>query len=398
MGTKRHIAHRVRRLAEGVKPQGTAVDLFSGMGCVTESMAGYLPVTTNDALEFTSVLARARFMGENRTLKPADAVEKIRPLYREHVDTLLKKHRARLAAEESGLEKDRAALVAYMAEAEHVANSPAVAKKAAKAAKATGAERYCMTTLYFSAGYFGLRQAIQLDSLRFAIDTLDLPDDRDWLLAAWLSAAATVTNAPGHTAQYLKPNTDAAHKRIRRYWRRNVWEEFRDRLIEIKQVGPVAWRRENTSEVSDALDLLRSGRLARTGLVYADPPYTKDQYSRYYHVYETLLRYDFPGAAGEGRTPPEHVRATSAFSTKRKVVQAFTDLFDAVADLKAPLILSYPSTGLLVDAGGTVADLAAARLKIETIESFGAEHSTLGASKGTKTKRATENLYVCRPA
>ena len=285
-----------------------------------------------------------------------------------------------------------------MAEAEHVSNSPTVRKHATKVSKGRGADHYCMVTLYFSAGYFGIRQAIQLDALRFAIDTLDgVHGHRDWLLASWLAAAATVTNAPGHTAQYLKPRTDAAHQRIRRYWRRNVWEEFQKRLVEIKPVGTAAWRNKNGAEISDAVDLLRSDRLGKVGLVYADPPYTRDQYSRYYHVYETMLRYDFPPASGEGRARPDEERTTSTFSTKTRVIDAFKDLFGAVADLKVPLILSYPTDGLLTEAGGSVRRLAACRFTIETEETFAAQHSTLGASQGSKTKSATENLYVCHP-
>jgi len=48
--------------------------------------------------------------------------------------------------------------------------------------------------------------------------------------------------------------------------------------------------KQNRVEVSDALSLLKSSRVSSVTAVYADPPYTKDQYSRYYHVYETMYR------------------------------------------------------------------------------------------------------------
>jgi adenine-specific DNA-methyltransferase len=397
MGTKRDIAHRVRRLVADLKPRGPVVDLFSGMGCVAEGLAGLRSVVTNDALSFTAVFARARFTASGRPLRFADAITMLREPYRAHLNNLVAGQRSRLRAEERALGSTRLELAAYMADAEHVANSTRVAKHAKRAASAIGADRYCMTTHYFSAGYFGLRQAMQLDALRFAIDSVEVcADDRDWLLGSWLAAAATVANAPGHTAQYLKPNNDNAAARIRRYWRRSIWEEFQNRLIELKLVGTPAWRAKNRVEVSDALELLRSGRLEGVGAVYADPPYTKDQYSRYYHVYETLYRYDFPGAAGEGRARPD--RFSTGFCLISGVEAAFVELFEAVADLKVPLVLSYPSAGLLRDAGRDVSTLARTRLRIEAAESFSAEHSTLGASKGAKTKSATENLYVCRPA
>ena len=397
MGTKRHIADRVRRLMAELKPRGRVVDLFSGVGCVAEGLAGLRPVVTNDALAFTGLLARARFTGSRRSLTAAGAIAVVKEPYRTHLSTLKAAHRARLREEDRALEGGRAELVAYMADATHVANNAGVAKRAATAATATGADHYRLTMLYFSAGYFGFRQAMQLDALRYAIDQLTLePTDRDWMLAAWLAAAASVTNAPGHTAQYLKPNSDTAAGRIRRYWRRSIWEEWQNRLVDLKLVGTPAWRARNQVEVGDALELLRSDRLTGVGAIYADPPYTKDQYSRYYHVYETLYQYDFPGAAGEGRARPD--RFSTGFCLASGVHDAFVELFDAVADLKVPLVLSYPTAGLLANVGDDVPTLASARLMVHVTETFGAEHSTLGASQGTKFKNATENLYVCRPA
>ena len=34
------------------------------------------------------------------------------------------------------------------------------------------------------------------------------------------------------------------------------------------------------------------GMKQRPAIIYADPPYTDDQYSRFYHLYETALLYD----------------------------------------------------------------------------------------------------------
>ena len=396
MGTKRHIANRVRRLVIDLEPRGRIVDLFSGMGCVAESLAGIRPVTTNDAHEFTAALARARFTQTQRQLTPSEAISAVRGPYRAHLATLRVQHRADLQAEGRALDGPREELAAYMARAQHVGNDSKAALAARRASSASGPDHYRLSTLYFSAGYFGLRQSLEIDALRYSIDSVDQEAGcGDWLVAAWLAAAATMTNAPGHTAQFLKPTTDHAAARIRRYWRRSVWDEFQDRLVTLKPVGTKAWRRSNRVEVSDALALLKRGGLARVAAVYADPPYTKDQYSRYYHVYETLYRYDYPGSAGEGRVRPD--RFTTGFCLRSGVEAAFTELFDSVADLGVPLILSYPGAGLLAAAGRNVPSLASGRFKVTCQETFGAEHSTLGASQGTRTKTATENLYVCQP-
>lgn len=83
--------------------------------------------------------------------------------------------------------------------------------------------------------------------------------------------------------------------------RRSVWEEFLGALARLAAFGSQVWRAGNRAFQADALSLLRDReRLADVRLVYADPPYTSDQYSRYYHIYETLILYDYPAARGRG--------------------------------------------------------------------------------------------------
>lgn len=397
MGTKRHMADRVGRLIAGLGTTGALLDLFSGIGCVAESLADKKPVVTNDAMSFTAVFARARFTGCSRRWTAGEAISQIRPAYRDRLAELSAQNRTLLRAETRALSADWHALADYFANVQHVANNADVAKEASLSATSKGVDRYRLATLYFAGGYFSVRQAIQLDALRCSIDSLDIDSStRDWLLSAWLAAAAAVVNAPGHTAQYLKPNTSAAAQRIRRYWRRAIWDEFQNRLIDLHHVGSADWRATNRVEVSEAIALLQSGSVEGVDAIYADPPYTKDQYSRYYHVYETLYRYDFPGAAGQGRARPD--RFSTDFCLITRVVDAFTALFDVVADLKIPLVLSYPTSGLLDAAGSDIATLASTRLEILATDTFSAEHSTLGASQGTKTKGALENLYVLSAA
>lgn len=396
MGTKRIIADHVRRLIADLSPNGPVLDLFSGIGCVAEILSTVAPIHTNDALSFTAVLARARFKGaRERTAK--QLIDTLRPVYRETVEDEARLNRGRLRDEQRAIDLGREALYQYMTEAEHIVNSSSVQVDAANAANTAGRERYRLVRYYFSAGYFSLRQAIHLDALRYAIDKTDLSEgDRDWALASWLSLAGRILNAPGHTAQYLKPNTDQAYKRIRRLWMRSIWEIFQDELIEMRLVGTETWRRGNRVQVGDALALLHSENLEGTAAVYADPPYTKDQYSRYYHVYETMYRYDFPAAEGQGRARSD--RFTSVFCLKSQVANSFIDLFSSVASLGMPLVLSYPSDGLLTKTDNSITEIGGKYMRLKTIESFGANHSTLGASKGLTTKSATENLYVYLPS
>ena len=394
MGTKRHMVGTVREAISALQPRGRVVDLFSGMGSVAESLApDGLSVVTNDALAFTASLSRAKFKGATRQRTAASVAQDLFECYWELRTIARQSNKAQLEAEASALSNGREALTSYMAEVRHVGNSGQVRERAQQAAEATDADHYVLATLYFSAGYMSLEQAIDIDALRGAIDADGRSEDRDWLLGAWIAAISVVLNAPGHTAQHLRPNSDAAYKRMARVWRRGIWGEFCDALERLKQVGTDEWRADNDVLVSDALDLVAKRELCDVGVVYADPPYTKDQYSRFYHLYETLYRYDFPDSNGVGRVRSD--RFSTGFSLKSQVRASFHDLCRNVALMRTPLIISYPSNGLLQQTNVDVEEIASKYFSRVDVSSVTARHSTMGASSGKSKKEATENLYVC---
>ena len=83
--------------------------------------------------------------------------------------------------------------------------------------------------------------------------------------------------------------------------------------------------------------------------IYADPPYTRYHYSRYYHVLETICLRDNPevsttfpnGKGGFSRAIYRKDRHQSPFCIKSQAEEAFDLLFQKTKDLGVPLILSY---------------------------------------------------------
>jgi len=395
MGTKKALAPVVREAISGLGRAGQVADLFSGMGSVATSLAPVAPVLTNDALAFTTSFARARFL-ETERLPSRTAARRLFPDFRTAYEHLREEFGHRMARERIALASEtRDVLEEYMETAPHVGNSDWYRRRSRSANAKSSFERYCMTVLYFSAGYFSTAQAAQLDAVRFAIDRYDDAASRDWLMAAWLAAAGAVINAPGHAAQFLKPGNDEVYKRIRRQWQRPVWSIFIDKLDAIQAVGTKRWRSRNSVCNADALKLVASPAFDRVGTVYADPPYTKDHYSRFYHVYETLYRYDFPDSEGVGRYRPD--RFNTPFSLARNVDDAFRRLFESIAKRDLPLVLSYPDNGLLHRDGRRVTDLLEEHFMIKQAHHITLQHSTLGASKGSHIKSALEGVYVCVP-
>ena len=116
MGTKRSIADRVRRLVSELSPSGSVLDLFSGIGCVAESLAPIAPIYTNDALAFTAALARARFKGPHKyTAK--ELIDSVRPAYREAAENETRRRRTKLRDEQRAIDLGAEALGRYMLEA-----------------------------------------------------------------------------------------------------------------------------------------------------------------------------------------------------------------------------------------------------------------------------------------
>lgn len=99
-------------------------------------------------------------------------------------------------------------------------------------------------------------------------------------------------------------------------------------------------------DYADALDFLRGRQIAA---IYADPPYTRYHYSRYYHVLETMCLHDNPdvsttfpnGKGGISRAVYRKDRHQSPFCIKSKAEGAFRTLFAKASRLDVPLVLSY---------------------------------------------------------
>lgn len=78
------------------------------------------------------------------------------------------------------------------------------------------------------------------------------------------------------------------------------------------------------------------------GIVYADPPYTKRQYAAYYHILETVARWDNPPLSGSTGLRPWQERS-SDWCYRTRAGRALSDL---VAQTRCRhFFLSYSTDG-----------------------------------------------------
>jgi len=399
MGTKRRLAPRVARLVSEAKA-GPLLDLFSGVCTVAGEIRGARTCWSNDAQLFAANVGAALLTSASSPLSIQRAGTYLYEDYVANRRALESRWHPELAAERTLLKSgNAAALHAFNAALPTVVSCKRLAAERRDLSLAPEQTPYRLATITFAGGYFGLAQAIQIDSIRFAIEAqygrgvLDL-DQRRWMCIALCMAAKRIATTTGHFAQYLEINRNNA-KRFISQRKRSAWKEWLTALDELFPFGTYSWRRTNRAYHTDALTLLDELAEAkpRPAVVYADPPYTKDQYSRYYHLLDTLLRYDYPEAIGRGRYPSQ--RFISTFSLASSVLDSIEALARSVAKLNATLILSYPENGLLEDSTNQIVKVLKEHFShFRVRRPFSHQHSTFGASKGKVTKSTNEFLFV----
>lgn len=198
----------------------------------------------------------------------------------------------------------------------------------------------------YGGHYFSPKQALAFDYL-----ISSLPKDRkyhDICLAAIIIAASRCAAAPGHTAQPFQPTTGAG-KFIDIAWRLDVFRACENAL---KEIAPLYAKTKGQAIVSDAKKLIP--KLKKGDLVFLDPPYSGVQYSRFYHVLETIARGKCGQVSGVGRYPTIEERPQSQFSNISQSLKALDELLFGLSKKQVKVIFTFPkgkcSNGLSGDA------------------------------------------------
>ncbi len=390
---------------------GTVVDLMSGTGVVAAFLADRYRVFAGDAQQYAQVIARSLLEHdpERKTefLKAIDPRRDLRAAYDDNRADLQALAPLSLAEEERLLQQfetggdDAEWCQAYREFIEVTTNSPAGSPEVPASGGMRSSprdqlngelsrvgrmiERYrdrlqqfpaCLVTAYYANVYFGIAQSAAIDSLRWAIEALR-PDDpfveekRVHYLSALIHTASTSTSGTSHFAQPRHLRKDSELRAMARRRTTNVWELFevysREILTTVARTRHVAGNRVLEGDYKRHLEPIGSPESSDPGdlrfsfprapdLIYLDPPYTSDNYSRFYHVLEVLVRYDYPRLAtnprGEtlrGRYPDIGQRFQSGFCHASRVEDEFRHVIYGAAAAGAKLVISYSApTGLLL--------------------------------------------------
>ena len=404
--------------------------MFSGSGTVSGYLAKSYQVTAVDIQEYSRVICSALFEAEPNQISVArelfshpsalEAIEKTteaaRPLialenlaYQEANEGQLEllcdiiEHGALIGLND-GAPNDR-----RLAKAMHQVVS-SLKNAGLWTAQSTSALRY------FGGVYFSYQHALEIDQYRSLAELCPL-EHRDTYIAASLTTASELVNTVGkHFAQPLRPRDKEG--KIKKTLLNIVG---RDRFKDSEEIFFRAFERytersvqsrENCSAVrADYCDFLASADLEDT-FVYADPPYTRDHYSRYYHVLETLALRDNPeistnfaqGIRSISRGLYRKERHQSPFCIRSQAPSAFDDMFAKISNAGASLLLSYSPFENAVDNHPRVVDLDLLSTlaekhfgKVDVVSAGKFSHSRLNRSDLHKDRSdQAEKFIVCR--
>jgi adenine-specific DNA-methyltransferase len=415
MGSKRGLrAFLVEGVDPFIPPDGAVLDLMCGSGAAAAAFSTHWLTFASDAQAFCRTLAQVQGSGFTQ-LRASQLLEKITPVAREHAAVLGKRLETFLSIEDEVLFRDAdtgafsafqrlACLPTYPGGGLADGWDPNSEVEARKLNPSM--YPYCLFTAYFANVYFGIRQSIDIDSIRYAIDQLD-DSERTWALGALIATASAVgTTYAAHFAQPRLPPGKQVKLRdfseVQEQRSRSVLHEFSIRLLALGQQSEESNRPITAVEGPwrVALDSVRTLREKEPVLVYVDAPYTREEYSRYYHVLETLVSYRYPSSVGIGRTPEKGIgpamRFQSEFFTKNetRVVDRLVDVICGILGNGWTCAWSYASNGLA--SIPTVVETVARRCGC-AIHSFATPYVHNAQGRQASSKRVVEYLVIFVP-
>lgn len=207
----------------------------------------------------------------------------------------------------------------------------------------------------YAGTYFGLRQSLRLESIRSAINELSLTEQiTPWVTHVALTALCTAASKAVFSAgkHFAQPHRVRAGKDLTFHSRRVLADRGVDIDLAFETAFADVVRSSRPGGEGHQALVMETDNATVEGLrkldvrtVYADPPYTAQQYSRFYHVLETLISAVPPklqlvnGAVTAGLYPV--ARFKSSFCSRVQAPASFAHLVETSATAGARLVLSY---------------------------------------------------------
>jgi adenine-specific DNA methylase len=339
------------------------VDLFSGSSIVSQALSNNnMAVISNDVLHFCSDIASC-LLGVNKDKYSAElAIDGISALkvfeldrqFCEPFESFIEEERIRLQA------KDLLGLKELYDRLPQVGKLSSMTEQIRYIREHYGDYAFNNAPFivnYYAGTYFGIDQAIKLDCIRSFIEYFHNENQDEWVYRAMLCAlystlSMIVHSAGKHFAQPivikdldLDKITNTRLFENRGYDVYELFELYLNKILKVTKDTPIPSKNLSWCldvETQSFRELLATKDVS---VIYADPPYTAQQYSRFYHVPEAIREYRYPalqlhrGHVTQGLYPNEKFK--SGFCSKSKAIKAFQTIFEMAETSGASLVISY---------------------------------------------------------
>lgn len=345
-GSKNNLSSFIQKNIEPYIQDGkTIFDIFSGSAAVSNMFRDNYQIYANDAESYASIIADA-------ILNQADiesASDLLNSLDIEYTTTIRKQAKPIIdfaKQEQLALDQENYKnLINLYNLYPTVWNNQYsnITKSTLTIASIKHTNDFYLFTTYYATNYYGIIQALDIDCLIKIINS-SFPQYRNALLSCLFYAMKeTVFSKDGHMAQPLNLEKNQSRLFIQR--KKNVYELFIKKFKEYITVPLSKFSGKNTVFNSNFEDLLDEKIFSNVGLVYADPPYTDMQYSRYYHLLNVAAKYEYPEltVTKNGYTKGLYTegRYQSKLSQRSSAKQSLENLISFCAHNHTNLAISY---------------------------------------------------------
>lgn len=360
LGNKLRVLDAISGAVSDALGDGSTVwDAFSGSSVVSQRIATRgARVVATDKLNCSVMFARA-MLSINRT--PSSDLAELRALSTAEPDVQHAPWNDYIRAEDDAIASRSAEELSTIGrelplrwrQARVTSTLTGIFGRVDAAAEAGSSDALANALSTYAGTYFGVRQARDLDIIANGILGLAARNEigaweRDAGLTALASAASSAVFSAGkHFAQPINVNGELSKFQAGRL--------LVDRAVSVRDgylraldsieagaassTGHIAFEAEAENVTSDYLTSVG------VSTIYADPPYTAQQYSRFYHLLDTLIsgvpaRLQRSGGMVTKGLYPEG-RYKSAFCSRRHAPHAFERLAQHSFDASARLVISY---------------------------------------------------------
>ncbi|MGM0934049.1 MAG: DNA adenine methylase [Bacteroidota bacterium] len=348
--------------------KGGVCDLFSGSGSVSFHLAQSREIVSVDIQKYSKVICSAILQKKNIDSKflktflyecknsshTLNLFKALDPLI-EHEELSIKKALDKICLEDLCEIIERGSIISFQ-----------LSKKTKEKSKIENNIRRVLENLefhkiseidslsirYFGGVYFSYKQTCQIDAILYHIHKAP-KELKNFLLAPLLSTISDAVNTVGKQfAQPIRPRNNKGiikstlGKSANKDRRIEIFESYQNWLGKYNSLPePKHNNLVFNLDYEDALDKLPNN----VNVVYADPPYTRDHYSRFYHVLETICLRDLPqistmvskGETKLSRGLYRQERHQSPFCIRSQAPEAFRNMFQKISSKDLKLVLSY---------------------------------------------------------